>query len=123
MATSGPGATNLLTGIGSCYFDSSPSVLITGQVNLQLSRRETWQSGQLGFQETDIVSMAKPVTKWAVGIQTPEEVPAALERAFTEVYLRTTGPDLLDIPMDVQRGSGLRTCQADPDGGAPGHPR
>src|SRR5260370_18860757 len=112
MATSGPGATNLLTGIGSCYFDSSPSVFITGQVN----RNEQKGDGairQLGFQETDIVSMAKPVTKWAVGIQTPEEIPAALERAFTEATSGRPGPVLLDIPMDVQRG-GIEERRAGP---------
>lgn len=103
MATSGPGATNLLTGIGSCYFDSSPSVFITGQVNRNEQKRDR-AIRQLGFQETDIVSMAKPVTKWAVGIETPEEIPAALERAFTEATTGRPGPVLLDIPMDVQRG-------------------
>ncbi len=103
MATSGPGATNLLTGIGSCYFDSSPSVFITGQVNRSEQKGDR-AIRQLGFQETDIVSMAKPVTKRAVGIQTPEEVPDALERAFTEATSGRPGPVLLDIPMDVQRG-------------------
>ena len=103
MATSGPGAVNLLTGIGSCYFDSSPSVFLTGQVNRNEQKGER-PIRQLGFQETDIVSMAKPVTKWAVGIQTPEEIPAALERAFSEATSGRPGPVLLDIPMDVQRG-------------------
>src|ERR1700723_3499163 len=83
MATSGPGATNLLTGIASCYFDSSPAVFITGQVNRD-EQKGTRSIRQLGFQETDIVSMAKPVTKHARLILTPEEVPAALTRAFEE---------------------------------------
>ncbi|HEX7772781.1 MAG TPA: thiamine pyrophosphate-binding protein, partial [Pyrinomonadaceae bacterium] len=56
LATSGPGATNLLTGIGSCYFDSSPAVFITGQVNRAEQKGER-QIRQLGFQETDIVAM------------------------------------------------------------------
>ncbi len=64
MATSGPGATNLLTGIGSCYFDSSPAVFITGQVN-RSEQKGSRLVRQLGFQETDIVSMAKPITKAA----------------------------------------------------------
>src|SRR5687767_3163188 len=58
MATSGPGATNLLTGIGSCYFDSSPAVFITGQVNREEQKGER-AVRQLGFQETDIVAMAR----------------------------------------------------------------
>ena len=102
MATSGPGATNLLTGIGSCYFDSSPAVFITGQVNRNEQKGER-PIRQLGFQETDIVSMAMPVTKLALRIQHPEEVPAALERAFAVATAGRPGPVLLDIPMDVQR--------------------
>src|SRR2546429_9444345 len=64
MATSGPGATNLLTGIGSCYFDSNPAVFITGQVNRHEQKGDR-AIRQLGFQETDIVSMARPVPKSA----------------------------------------------------------
>ena len=60
LATSGPGATNLLTGIGSCYFDSTPAVFITGQVNRDELRGDR-PIRQLGFQETDIVTMAKPI--------------------------------------------------------------
>src|SRR5947208_7129697 len=59
MATSGPGATNLLTGIGSCYFDSSPAVFITGQVNRH-EQKGNQPIRQLGFQETDIVAMVGP---------------------------------------------------------------
>jgi acetolactate synthase-1/2/3 large subunit len=102
MATSGPGATNLLTGIASCYFDSSPAVFITGQVNRDEQKGER-SIRQLGFQETDIVSMASPVTKKALRIRTPEEVPAALRCAFAEAVKGRPGPVLLDIPMDVQR--------------------
>src|SRR5215813_10555413 len=64
MATSGPGATNLLTGVGSCYFDSSPAIFITGQVNRN-EQKGTLPIRQLGFQETDIVSMVGPITKAA----------------------------------------------------------
>src|ERR1039458_1551728 len=62
MATSGPGATNLLTAIGSCYYDSTPVVFITGQVNRH-EQKGTRAIRQLGFQETDIVAIARPVTK------------------------------------------------------------
>src|SRR5271154_5087794 len=60
MATSGPGATNLLTGIASCFFDSSPAVFLTGQVNRDEQKGDR-KIRQLGFQETDIVSMAAPI--------------------------------------------------------------
>jgi len=103
MATSGPGATNLLTGIGSCYFDSSPSVFITGQVNRNEQKGDR-AIRQLGFQETDIVSMALPITKAAWMIEKPEDVPEALERAFRIATEGRPGPVLIDIPMDVQRG-------------------
>lgn len=102
MATSGPGATNLLTGIGSCYFDSSPAVFITGQVNRHEQRGER-AIRQLGFQETDIVSMARPITKGAWPVRTPEELPEILERAFRLATTGRPGPVLVDIPMDIQR--------------------
>ncbi len=103
MATSGPGATNLLTGIGSCYFDSTPAVFITGQVNLHEQKGER-AVRQLGFQETDIVSMALPITKAAWMVRSAAELPEALERAFRLALSGRPGPVLLDIPMDVQRG-------------------
>jgi len=102
MATSGPGATNLLTGIGSCYFDSAPAVFLTGQVNRD-EQKGSRPIRQLGFQETDIVSLAKPITKAAWLVSSPEEVPALLVKAFTLAASGRPGPVLLDIPMDVQR--------------------
>lgn len=102
MGTSGPGATNLLTGIGSCYFDSSPAVFITGQVNRNEQKGER-PIRQLGFQETDIVSMARPITKAAWQVQNPEDVPQILREAFAMALEGRPGPVLIDIPMDVQR--------------------
>jgi acetolactate synthase-1/2/3 large subunit len=102
MATSGPGATNLLTAIGSCYFDSVPAVFITGQVNRH-EQKGTLSIRQLGFQETDIVSMALPVTKGAWLVNNPEDLPELLEKAFDLASSGRPGPVLLDIPMDVQR--------------------
>lgn len=102
LATSGPGATNLLTGIGSCYFDSVPCIFITGQVNrheLKLDRNIR----QLGFQETDIVSMAKPITKACFQINDPNELPDIFELAFEISMNGRPGPVLIDIPMDIQR--------------------
>jgi acetolactate synthase-1/2/3 large subunit len=102
LGTSGPGATNLLTGIGSCYFDNTPAVFITGQVN-----RSELRAGrgvrQLGFQETDIVSMARPITKDAVQVMDPASIAVVLDRAFDTALAGRRGPVLLDIPMDVQR--------------------
>ncbi|MDT5060838.1 MAG: acetolactate synthase large subunit [Acidobacteriota bacterium] len=101
LATSGPGAVNLLTGVGSCHFDSSPAVFITGQVNRSELKGDR-AIRQLGFQETDIVSMARPVTKAAWQVQTPEEVPRLLREAFALAKAGRPGPVLIDIPMDVQ---------------------
>lgn len=103
MATSGPGAVNLLTGIGSCYFDSAPAVFLTGQVNRDEMRGDR-PIRQLGFQETDIVAMARPITKAAWLARAPEEVPVLLARAFALATEGRPGPVLVDLPMDVQRG-------------------
>jgi acetolactate synthase I/II/III large subunit len=102
MATSGPGATNLLTGIGSCYFDSSPAVFITGQVNRHEQKGER-NIRQLGFQETDIVAMAKPITKAAFLVTDPDQIPEIFEKAFHIATEGRPGPVLIDLPMDVQR--------------------
>ena len=102
MATSGPGATNLITGIGSCYFDSVPAVFITGQVNRH-EQKGNRAVRQLGFQETDIVSMVKPITKAAWLVNNPDDLPAILEEAFRLTVSGRPGPVLIDIPMDVQR--------------------
>ena len=102
LATSGPGATNLLTGIGSCYFDSTPAIFITGQVNRHELKGER-EIRQLGFQETDIVSMATPITKACFQISDPDTIPAVFEQAFQIALEGRPGPVLIDIPMDVQR--------------------
>jgi len=102
MATSGPGATNLLTGIGSCYFDSTPAVFITGQVNRHEQKGDR-AIRQLGFQETDIVAMAKPITKAAWMVTDAHSLPQMLHEAFSLAVSGRPGPVLLDIPMDVQR--------------------
>ncbi len=119
LATSGPGATNLLTGMGSCYFDSSPAVFLTGQVNRHEQKGDR-AIRQLGFQETDIVSMARPITKAAWRVETPEELPALLSRAFDLAVQGRPGPVLVDVPMDVQRSdvepstpSGAEPAKAD----------
>jgi len=102
LATSGPGATNLLTGIGSCYFDSTPAIFITGQVNRH-EQKGNRDIRQLGFQETDIVAMATPITKACFQINDADQLPKIFEEAFRIALEGRPGPVLIDIPMDIQR--------------------
>jgi acetolactate synthase-1/2/3 large subunit len=102
MATSGPGAINLLTAVGSCHFDSVPAVFITGQVN-RAEQKGTLPIRQLGFQETDIAAMAEPVAKAAWRVRTAEELPELMLGAFELARSGRPGPVLVDIPMDLQR--------------------
>lgn len=102
-ATSGPGATNLVTGIACAYFDSIPCVFITGQVNTY-EQKDDMHVRQKGFQETDIVSIVRPITKEAFMVKTPEDIPAALNQAFFTAMDGRPGPVLIDIPMNVFRG-------------------
>jgi acetolactate synthase I/II/III large subunit len=102
MATSGPGATNLITGIGSCFFDSVPAIFITGQVNLN-EQKGSKLTRQIGFQETDIVEIVKPITKAAYAIKSAEEVPSVFEEAYRLSLSGRPGPVLIDIPMNIQQ--------------------
>jgi len=102
MATSGPGATNLLTAIGSCYFDSTPAVFITGQVNTYELKNDS-RVRQNGFQETDIVSVVAPLVKKAWAVRDAKHIPEILEAAFNCSVEGRPGPVLIDIPMDLQR--------------------
>jgi len=120
LATSGPGATNLITAIGSCYFDSVPAVFITGQVNRHEQKGER-EVRQLGFQETDIVAMVQPVTKAAWIVNNPEDLPRTLDEAFHLAVSGRPGPVLVDVPMDVQRHS-LPDHTAIPSGYFPREP-
>lgn len=101
LATSGPGATNLLTAIGSCYFDSIPAVFITGQVNTH-ELKGSRPIRQLGFQETDIISMVTPICKSAVQVERADDLPMALGQAFRLALEGRQGPCLVDLPMNVQ---------------------
>lgn len=102
LATSGPGATNLVTAIGSCYFDSVPTVFITGQVNTaEISTGRALR--QEGFQETDIVSVVSPITKAAWQLENADELPQMLRNAFKLAKEGRPGPVLVDLPMDLQR--------------------
>jgi acetolactate synthase I/II/III large subunit len=102
IATSGPGGMNLLTSMGNCFYDSVPCVFLTGQINSRFLRPDP-SIRQVGFQETDIVAMAAPVTKYAKMIVKPEDVRYELEKALWLCQSGRPGPVLLDIPLDVQK--------------------
>lgn len=104
MATSGPGATNLITGIGSCFFDSIPCLFITGQVNTYESKFDK-PIRQIGFQETDIVNIVRPITKKAELLMDKSKVKYCLEAAIHEAKHGRPGPVLLDIPLNIQRAN------------------
>ncbi len=101
-ATSGPGATNLITGISNAFFDSIPTIFITGQVNTFESKSK-YNVRQRGFQETDIVSMVQYVTKYAQYVESPEKIKFYLDSAYLAATSGRMGPALLDIPMNVFR--------------------
>jgi acetolactate synthase-1/2/3 large subunit len=104
MATSGPGATNLITGIACSYFDSIPSMHITGQVNQRESSAVHGANvRQAGFQETKIVHMVKPITKYAVMVTSGAELREELAKAFSIAVSGRMGPVLVDVPMDIQQ--------------------
>ncbi len=95
IATSGPGATNLMTGIANAYMDSVPMVAITGQV-------ATSSVGKMAFQEVDTVSISKTITKRSYFVRNVEELSAVLREAFHVAMDGRPGPVLVDLPKDVQ---------------------
>jgi|TARA_B110000914_G_C15514296_1_gene472518 acetolactate synthase-1/2/3 large subunit len=95
LATSGPGATNLITGIADAQIDSTPMVCITGQVASSLL-------GTDAFQETDIISVSMPICKWNFQVTRAEEIPFALAKAFYIARTGRPGPVLIDITKDAQ---------------------
>ena len=97
LATSGPGATNLVTGIADAMLDSIPLVCITGQVHKDLL-------GTDAFQETDVIGITMPVTKWNVQVTEPEEIPGALAKAFFIAQNGRPGPVVVDITKNAQVG-------------------
>ncbi|MDD5355763.1 MAG: thiamine pyrophosphate-binding protein [Candidatus Omnitrophica bacterium] len=101
LATSGPGATNLVTGIASAFFDSTATLFITGQVNTYEFKFNK-PVRQAGFQETDIVNIVKPIVKEAHLITEPGKIGYYMERSFSVARSGRPGPVLLDIPMNVQ---------------------
>lgn len=102
MGTSGPGGTNLITGIGSCWFDSVPCLFITGQVNTH-ELKGNRAVRQQGFQELDIIKVAHSLTKYAVRVDVADDLLPELHRALSASLSGRQGPVLVDIPNDVQR--------------------
>lgn len=101
-SSSGPGATNLVTGICNAFFDSIPTIFLTGQVNTYESKKD-FPIRQKGFQETEIIPIVKSVTKYCAYIKNASDVRYELEKAFYIAQEGRKGPVLLDIPMDIQR--------------------
>lgn len=95
FATSGPGATNLVTGLADAYMDSTPMVCITGQVAAHLL-------GTDAFQETDVIGITMPITKWNIQVTRPEDIPGAIAKAFYIAGSGRPGPVLVDITRNAQ---------------------
>jgi acetolactate synthase-1/2/3 large subunit len=96
LATSGPGATNLVTAIADAIMDSVPTVFITGQVRTELL-------GTDGFQEADVTGITMPVVKHSLMIQNPRDIPKAIHEAFHIARTGRPGPVLVDVPQDLSR--------------------
>ena len=97
LVTSGPGATNVITGVADAMVDSTPLVVITGQVPSPLL-------GTDAFQETDVVGISLPITKWSYQIQSADEIPWAIARAFYIARSGRPGPVVIDFPKNAQIG-------------------
>ncbi len=95
VATSGPGATNLVTGIANAYMDSSPVMALTGQVATEVFGRDA-------FQETDIFGVIAPITKFVYQIKEPREAIPAVTTAYKVALMGRPGPTLVDLPRDIQ---------------------
>jgi acetolactate synthase I/II/III large subunit len=117
IVTSGPGATNVITGLADAMLDSTPLVVIAGQVSSPLL-------GSDAFQETDVVGLSLPVTKWSYQVRTAEEIPWAVARAFYIAREGRPGPVVLDITKDAQNAmmsfsyekcTFIRSYQPNPD--------
>ncbi len=102
IATSGPGATNLITGICGAWFDSVPVLYLTGQVTTGRLKGDTGVR-QIGFQETEVIPMVRHVTKYAVQISDASQIRYELEKAVYMAREGRFGPVVVDIPDDLQR--------------------
>lgn len=102
ISTSGPGATNMLTGACCAYYDSVPVIYITGQVTTFRLKRDMGIR-QLGFQETDVVDIFKPIVKYAVRVEEAKQIQFELEKAYHIATSGRSGPVLIDLPDNLQR--------------------
>lgn len=101
VVTTGPGGTNTITGVSSCWIDSVPVLFVSGQVFLNQTISKTGLR-QLGVQEIDIVSLVKPVTKYAIMIKDPKKIRYHLEKAYFLSLNKRPGPVWIDIPANIQ---------------------
>jgi acetolactate synthase-1/2/3 large subunit len=101
MVTTGPGGTNALTGIAAAYIESTPVFVVSGQVKI-LDQIRDQGIRQQGMQEVDIISIVKPITKYAVMVTDPDTIKYHLDRALYEAKHGRPGPVWLDIPLDIQ---------------------
>jgi acetolactate synthase I/II/III large subunit len=115
LVTSGPGATNLLTGVAAAYVAHSPVVVLVGGVSLDHVQKDA-------FQDYDLISMFRPVTKLAVQIQRPERIPELLRAAFRMAMTGRRGPVLVEIPRDVLNDRTIDVSVLTPDRYRPTHP-
>jgi len=102
FATSGPGSTNILTGLATAQADSAPMIAVTGQVPVNMIGRDA-------FQECDIIGMSNPCVKYAFQPRDPSEIPEVVKKGFYIAETGRPGPVLLDIPKDVQQNEGQMT--------------
>jgi len=102
IATSGPGGMNLVTPMGNCFYESIPCMFITGQIHSKFLRKNA-SIRQNGFQESDIVSVTAPVTKYSYMITEPESIRFQLEKAYEIMMTGRPGPVHLDIPLNIQK--------------------
>lgn len=103
LSSSGPGVTNMMTGIADAYFDSVPVLYLTGQVNTYEYKYDK-PIRQQGFQEMEVAELVKPITKYSVMVDHAEDIPYELEKAMFIAQDGRKGPVLLDIPLNIQRG-------------------
>jgi len=108
IVTSGPGAHNMVTSVANCFYDSVPAIFISGQINANFMRTDP-SIRQVGFQESDIVGIVEPITKYAKMVTKPEDIRYELEKAYFIANDRRGGPVWLDIPVNVQE------AHVDPD--------
>ncbi|MEK9528952.1 MAG: thiamine pyrophosphate-binding protein, partial [Gammaproteobacteria bacterium] len=104
LVTSGPGATNAITGIATAYMDSIPMVVISGQVQSHLI-------GTDSFQETDMVGISRPIVKHSFLVKTAEDIPLVIKKAFYIAASGRPGPVVVDIPKDITNPQDLYPFQ------------